>query len=553
MASSGAIDDELIRAERASQDPDNPRSGSSRREFVKATGTVVLAVGASGLLEACGGGGSTGSTTATNATNTPLKQGGRLRVGLSAGSPGDSIDAALSQGPSDAARLYALYNQLSTTRGSQQKLATTLELAEEMTPNSDGSVWTIRLRSGVEFHNGKTLDIDDFIFTMNRLANPKLGSPGFSRAVLLDLKNAKKLDKLTIRVPLVTRIGILPDFFGGGSVLGIVPVGYDPKHPVGTGPFKLKSFTPGQQAVFERFPNYWDEKAKIDELVLIDLPDDSARYNALVSGQIDVLDSVPSAQINTLKTNSSFHVSSVPSAQYFPIYMRVDAAPFNDVRVRQAMRLCVDRKQIVASAYDGNATVGNDVFDAFDPLADSSLVRPHDPEQARSLLRQAGRQGLTVTLVASQIGEGTLETCQILAQNAKAAGINIRLRQVDAGTLFGANYGQWPFANDSWPGLEYLLSVTSSTGPHAHNNITHFTNSRYNALYAQAIAALSEAKRAEIAHEMQRLDFDQGGEIIPVFPNYTAAYSTKVGGFYPSNLSGVTVAAGYFNKLGFAA
>jgi peptide/nickel transport system substrate-binding protein len=449
--------------------------------------------------------------------------------------------------------LYALYNQLSTTRGSQQKLATTLELAEEMTPNSDGSVWTIRLRSGVEFHNGKTLDIDDFVFTMNRLLNPKLGSPGFSRAVLLDLKHAKKLDKLTIRVPLVTKIGILPDFFGGGSVLGIVPVGYDPKQPVGTGPFKLKSFTPGQQAVFERFPNYWGEKAKVDELVLIDLPDDSARYNALLSGQIDVLDSIPSTQISTLKTNSSFHVSSVPSAQYFPIYVRVDAAPFNDARVRQALRLSVDRKQIAASAYEGQATIGNDVFDAFDPVADSTLVRPHDPEQAKSLLKQAGKDGLAVTLVYGGIGQGTAQTCQIFAENAKAAGINIRLRQVDAGTLFGPNYGQWPFANDSWPGLEYLLSATSSTGPNAHNNITHFKNSRYNTLYAQAIAALDAAKRAEAAHEMQRIDFDQGGEIIPVFPNYTAAYSTKVGGFYPSNLSGVTVAAGYFNKLGFAA
>src|SRR5262249_26613783 len=195
---------------------------------------------------------------------------------------------------------------------------------------------------GVEFHNGKTLDVDDFIYTVKQITNPTTGAFNYGRFILFDIKHAQKLDNLTVRIPMLTPVAIMPEMMGGGSVAIIVPVGFDIKAPVGTGPFKLKSFTPGQQTVLERFPNYWGEPAKVDTLVLIDLPDDTARYNALLSGQIDVLDTIPYAQLAALKGNSQFNVSNLPAGGWYPMAMRVDKAPFTDVRVRQAMRLAVD-------------------------------------------------------------------------------------------------------------------------------------------------------------------------------------------------------------------
>src|SRR5262249_1182692 len=162
--------------------------------------------------------------------------------------------------------------------------------------------------------------------------------------------------------------------------------------PVGTGPFKYKSFEPGRESVMERFENYYDPagKAKADTLTLLDLPDESARYNALLGGQVDLIENVPLAQFEGLKSNSKFVVSSVPTAEWNPIYFRVDLPPFNDVRVRQALRLSIDRQQILDSVFFGQARIGNDVFGRDDPDRDNSLVRHQDIEQAKSLLQQAG-------------------------------------------------------------------------------------------------------------------------------------------------------------------
>jgi peptide/nickel transport system substrate-binding protein len=206
-----------------------------------------------------------------------------------------------------------------------------------------------------------------------------------------------------------------------------------------------------------------------------------------------------------------------------------------------------------SSAHGGAAGHGNDLFGAYDPILDTGLVRNQDIEQAKSLLKQAGHESLTTTLTYANIFPGSVEQCQVLAATVKPAGINIRLREVDAGTLYGNNYTNWPFSIDAWPGLNYLVLISSDDGPNSHPDESHFHNARFNSLYTQAIGTLDVAKRTEIAHEMQMIEFNEGGNIITCFPNYTAAYSPKVGGFYPANLTGNAVAAGYYNLLGFVA
>jgi peptide/nickel transport system substrate-binding protein len=519
---------------------------TTRAEFLRGALASGVALGASGLLSACGGGSSSRHTQ-------KLRQGGYLTIGLGSGSTADSVNPWTPLSSGDASREFALYDSLLQNRGSIGKFTVTNQLAVEVSPNKDATVWTIRLRKGVEFHNGKPLVVDDLIYTFNQILNPKVGAFDRGRLLVFDMKNAKKLDDLTVRIPLFSPVSIVPELLANGSAMNVVPVGFDLKHPVGTGPFKLKSFTPGQQTVLERFPHYWGESAKVDTLTMTVLPDDTARYNALQSGQIDVMDTVPYSLLKSIESNKSFHVSNLKCGQFVPITMRVDLPPFNDVRVRQALRLAVDRNQVIASAYSGAASYGNDLFGLYDPILDTSLVRHQDVEQAKSLLKQAGKQNLTVTLTYANVAPGSVEQCQAFAQSVKAAGINVKLHQVDPGTLFGANYLNWPFAIDTWPGLNYLVVIASNDGPNAHVDETHFNNAKFNSLYKQALATLDPAKRTDIAHEMQMIEFNEGGNIIPAFPNYTAAYSTKVGGFYSANLTGNAVAAGYYNLLGFVA
>jgi peptide/nickel transport system substrate-binding protein len=488
----------------------------TRGEFLHGALATGAAVGAGALLDACGGT-SSSKTTATMTTSSPttasqaLRHGGSLTIGLGAGSTADTLSPWISFSTADAARQFCLYDSLTQIRGSISALTVENRIVDELTPNKDATVWTFRLKSGVEFHNGKTLDVNDLIYTIDQITNPKVGAENIGRFLVYDMKNAKKLDNLTLRVPMLAPVSIIPELVGDGSIVNIVPVGFDVKHPVGTGPFKLVSFTPGQDTVFARHPNYWGPAAKVDILRLSELPDDTARYNALLSGQIDVIDIVPYSLISQLESNPSFHVSNLQCGQFNPMFMRVDVPPFTDVRVRQAMRLAVDRQQVNASAYSNAASHGSDLFGLNDPVLDTTLVRNQDIEQAKALLKQAGKENLTVTMTVAPISPGALEQCQALAASVKAAGITVNLRQVDSGTLYGSNYLNWPFSVDSWPGLNYLVLIATNDGPNAHIDESHFDNPRFNTLYKQALATLDPAMRTEIAHEMQMIEFNEGG------------------------------------------
>ena len=144
--------------------------------------------------------------------------------------------------------------------------------------------------------------------------------------------------------------------------LSILPAGFDPKKPVGTGPFKLKSFTPGQRSDFVRNENYWmSGKPYLDELVIIDLADPTAQINALLSGQVDAIDSVPLNETSAITKRSNLKLLTSNGGYFQPITMRVDKPPFNDNRVREAFKLIVDRDAMVKQAYNNYAVVGNDM------------------------------------------------------------------------------------------------------------------------------------------------------------------------------------------------
>ena len=184
--------------------------------------------------------------------------------------------------------------------------------------------------------------------------------------------------------------------------------------------------------------------------------------------------------------------------------MRVDTAPFNDVRVRQAIRLCMDRKQAVETALFGQGVSGLRLLRPLRPVG-----RHEPPARTRTSSRRsacskaAGKQNLKVELVTSPISAGIVEACQVLAQNAKAAGIEITLRKVDVSTYFGG-YGKWPFAVDYWVGLPYLVMASLNDGPGANVvNTTHFNDPAFNKLFNEAAKTLDKDKRARSSRDAE--------------------------------------------------
>ncbi|MFD1049229.1 ABC transporter substrate-binding protein, partial [Kibdelosporangium lantanae] len=240
-----------------------------------------------------------------------------------------------------------------------------LVLGESLTPSADARVWTLKLRQGVQFHNGKIVDADDVIFSLRRIVDPAAPGIGATGLSMLDAAALRKVDATTVEIPLRYPYSVLDDQLAQ-YMMGIVPVGFDKANPVGTGPFRFQDFTAGSRSTFVRFDDYWRARALPDQLVIIDFPDDTAKVNSLLSGQIDCLDNLPTSQIDVVKA-AGHQVMISETASWTPFTMRVDTGPFTDVRVRQAFRLIVDRPQMVAQALNGQGRIGNDMYAPFDP------------------------------------------------------------------------------------------------------------------------------------------------------------------------------------------
>jgi peptide/nickel transport system substrate-binding protein len=425
-------------------------------------------------------------------------------------------------------------------------------LAESIEPDgSKPDSWTVRLKPDVEFHNGKTVTADDVIFSLQRITDPKDPKVGNSSISYIDRKNLKKLDERTVRIPLSLTNSAFPDDLGQ-YFNAIVPTDYDPKKPVGTGPFKFQSFSPGQRSVFVKNPNYWEKgKPYADQLIIIDFPDDTARTNALLGGQIEATDNLPAAQVRQVVGNPSFKVLNSPTGSWQPFTMRIDAAPFDDVKVRQAFRLIVDRKQMVQQVLSGFGTVANDLYARYDPVYAKDLPqRNQDLEQAKSLLKQAGKSNLTVELVTAPVFQGIVEAAQVFAEQAKGAGVTVKVRKVDTGTFYGDNYLKWPFAQDFWASRVYLAQVAQGDLPNSPFNETHWGKGEFQSLINQARAETDATKRADILHQAQQMQYEQGGYIIPYFSNIIDAYSAKVSGFQPAK-SGFPFGNYWLKNVGF--
>ena len=504
----------------------------SRREFLKAGLAGSLAVGAGGLLGACG----TGNTIKAFTTSTVGKprMGGQLRAGLTGGSTADTLSPLNAITNVDFSRINNLYEPLVGLTPEAQPVNV---LAEELTHNANATEWTVRVRQGITFHNGKTLSANDVIYTFQQILNPKAPAAAAAGLASIDAKGMTKLDAYTVRIPCKTPFATLGQALAIPGYSDIIPVGFNPAAPVGTGAFKVKSFSPGTQSTFVRYDGYWQSGMPyLDEIVITDYADQTSQVNSLLAGQVNAVNLLSEDVISEVQGESK-NVLLSPGGGWNPFTMRVDTGTFSDVRIRQAMRLVVDRQQMLNLVFGGFGTLGNDLFGIWAPEYDHSLPQRHqDIDQAKSLLKAAGAEGLHVTLVTSDIAQGTVLAAQVFAQQASAAGVSVSVDDVTVNEFYGTNYLKWQFAQDYWFYNFYLPQVSLATLPSAPFNETHWNNPRYNSLYAQAIATGDDSLRTELAHEMQQIEYDQGGYIIPFFPPVIDGFGANVGGLVPSKI-----------------
>lgn len=516
----------------------------SRRELLRMAGMGAAVLGAGGLA-GCGTAAIPGAE--ASAGGAPGR-GGRLRAGVVGGSTSDTLDAHAPVTHPDQARVVNLYDTLLEF---DHDYRIRPALAESVESSADATQWTVRLRDGLEFHNGKTITAHDVIATLRRIADPQNPQAGAVGLAALDLDALEVLDQRTARLNLTRPDATIADQLAQYAN-GIVPEDYDPETAVGSGAFRLASFEPGLQSVFTPHPNYWRHpQPHIGELVVIDFPDDTARVNALLGGQVDAIDQLPIALMPVIEGDPGLRVLESETGAWLPFTMRVDVAPFEDVRVRQALRLVVDREQMINQVLSGRGRVANDLYSPYDSCYSTHLPqRRQDIGRARALLREAGQENLTVELVTSPVAAGLVEAAQVYAKQAAAAGVTVNVRKVDPGEFYGEKYLKWPFAQDFWFTRNFLPQASNGSLPSSPYNETHWADPRFVSLVEQAKATTDERRRCELVHEAQQIEYDAGGYIIWGFTNQVDAYNVRLSGLRPDR-SGLPLSGYKFREVTF--
>jgi peptide/nickel transport system substrate-binding protein len=488
------------------------RGAVSRREFLRYGSVLGLSVPLlSGITGALGYGLTPGAARA----GTP---GGTVRYGQIV--PAGAINPVTI---ADGGGLTVLSQFGETLVLSAPDLSAQPLLAESWAPNTDGTVWTFKLRKNVKFHNGKVMTADDVVATFDRLSDPAFGSNALSVFTgLLSKGGTRKVDDNTVEFHLDSANGNFPYAVSTDNYNSIIVPAEFPEDfeatMIGTGPFKMEKYTPKVGASFVRNADYWGTPPLPDRIEAQFYDDYQPQILALQGGEIDIIQQVPVLQAAGLLNDPNVNIISIPSSAHSQVHMRTDMDPFKDKRVRQAVALTLDRPKIVAGLMRGKAQLGNDspFMPAFPSTDPSVPQRQKDIAQAKQLMEAAGvGAGFQTTLTTEKYLE--IPDYAVLIQNAvKEIGIDLQLNIMDQGAYYGdAVPGKSPWLDSSMGITDYghrgvpnvfLQAPLASTGTW---NSAHFNNKDYDGLVTSFVAALDlEAQRA-IAGKIQTLLLDE--------------------------------------------
>jgi peptide/nickel transport system substrate-binding protein len=522
----------------------------SRREFLRRGSTIGMSVPLLGaILAACGASSPASSSSSSKTTAAaPASKGGTLRIAST--TPAAAVNPLT---VSDAGGLCML-NQTGEflVFDSNLKLALEPMLALSWSPNADASVWTFKLRTGVTFSNGAPMTADDVVYTFQELSNPSNASNALSTFTgVLTPSGVKALDPSTVQFTLEAPNGNFPYLVSSDNYNAIiVPKGTDfskwQSTFIGTGAFKLHSYTQNVGATFVPNPTYWGTKALLDMTSFQFFTSQTPMITALQGSSVDVVAQFVPAGASGILNNSSYKIIKLESANHRELSMRNDIAPFTDARVRQAVAYSLNRPAMVAGLLSGFGSVANDnPFGPRFPSTNTSVPqRVQNISKAKQLLAAAGHpNGFSVKLDTEQYEE-VPQLATVIAQDAKAVGIDIALN-VESQTLY---YGKSTYGNSDWldgtmslvdygdrgvPNV-FLEAPLTSNGPW---NAARFHNPTYDNLVKQFVAAVDLATQRQIAGKIETLLLAETPIVIPYWIDGLTASTPSVGGLNPTSIA----------------
>ena len=476
-------------------------NGVSRRRFLGGTaaGISILALGG---LAAC-----SSSDEAPGKGGQP-RTGGTLRMAIGDNSTNDKLDPAVASSSTAAYLSSMIYAQLVRI---DSDFALHPALAESWDVNNNAQEWVFHLRKGVTFHDGSPLTAKDAAWTIKRILDPSLNSPAAVNVESLDASGITAVDDLTLRLSLKR-----PDPFLGESLaslqVGVVKENqktFTNATAIGAGPFKLKSFKPGQSFEVVRNPDYFESGLPYLDGIQNSKVDAAIALQALSSGTIDWTDTLDAKSIARLKNDDRFRSPALENperaAKTYFLHMKLDEAPFNDPRVVMAMKLAADRDEILKAVLAGlGSTTGDVPTPMSNPAYPASVgKRPQDIAKAKQLLAEAGYpNGIEVDLPTADFQPGMTDFSLAYAETVKAAGIRVNVKQVPVETYFDKVFGQVPLFHDFGVLLSPYAMLKTFFQKGAVYNATGFdADGGLTAYMDKALAEPDDAKRTKILSE----------------------------------------------------
>ncbi len=459
------------------------------------------------------------------------KKGGRVRMGSAGGSTTDSLDPG-----TIAQTMPQTINQIVRSHLVEvdYKGEPVPELAESWEASPDAAKWTFKLRQGVEFHNGKTMDAEDVVYSFNlhRGADTKSAAKG----VVQPIKEIKADGKYTVIFTLEEGNSDFP-FIASDYHIPVLPKGTKGKEfekGVGTGPFVLKAWEPGVRFFGTRNPNYFKSgRPYFDEVEVLGISDTNARTNALKTGQIDVMNRCEPKTLRLMERVPNIQVLKLEGARHYTIPMMTTIKPYDNNDVRLGLKYLIDREQMVKTVLRGYGYVGND-----HPIPRNNRYyakdlpqRKHDPEKAKFHLKKAGMLDHTFKLHAADTAfPGAVDASVLIQESASKAGIKIKVvREPDDG------YWESVWTKKEWvqcywsgrPTADWMFSLAYTED--ANWNDTKWQHPKFNQLIKAARAELDQKKRRELYIECQQIVRDEGATAVPAFALQLSAASKKLG------------------------
>lgn len=487
----------------------HPRFGSTRRSLLIGAG----ALGA-GLVWA--------NARPAKAQSGP-KKGGKLTMGLGIGQSTDSLDPALASSQVPFTALMTMGDRLVDIApdGSLD-----MRLAEIAESNADATVWTFAIRTGVTFHDGRPLGPQDVLRTLERHADEQ--SQSGAKGILGEI-TGMQVEGNKVSISLKSPNAEFPYLMSDFHLVIQPDGGFDaPDAGIFSGPYKLVEFVPGVRVAMKRFDSYWDTSVgHFDEVEILVINDATARNAALQAGQVQIINRLEPKIIDLLKGAPGVQIAATEGRGFYCMNMFCNTAPFDNADLRMALKLAVNREEMVQKILGGYGSVGNDipVNSAYPLFNDSIPQRAFDPEQAAFHYRNSGHSGPVVLRTADAAFPGAVDAANLFQSSAAEAGISIEIKREPDDGYWSDVWNSQPFHMSFWggrPTQNQMFSTVYLSG--AAWNDTRFRNEKFDSLIIQARGELDSEKRKAIYGEASRILHDEGGLIVPMFNQFIDAY-----------------------------